>query len=279
MLLFGVSQLGRRVAMNLQVEGKTAVILGGTSGIGRATARLLVSEGAKVVIQGRDEMSANELVEELRATGGSAKFVSADIYDYQSVDEVFAACEKEYGGLDIVIASGGSFIVPPTPFLSLSPENLSDVVESRFYHRLYAVHAAASRMKTHGYGKIVTLTTDAGRTPTPLESVIGASAAALNFLVRSLGRELARDGIRINNVSISLTTNTPSFSRHQERLEEGQKRGWSGVLSKVESRAAFGLCTPEDVASTVGFLASPLSDKISGATLSVNGGVSFPSYA
>jgi len=265
--------------MSLQVAGKRAVILGGTGGVGRATATLLASEGAMVVIQGRDQKSGETFADELNSAGGTAKFVSADIYDYESVDDALSLCETEYGGLDIVIASGGSFDVPPSEFLAMTPEDLRSVFESRFYHRLFAVHSAATRMRAHGYGKIVTLTTDAGRTPTPLESLIGASAAALNFLVRSLGRELSRDGIRINNVSISLTTNTPSFERHQERVDEGQSRGWSGVLSKLESKAAFGLCSPEDVASTVAFLASPLSDKISGATLSVNGGVSFPSYS
>jgi 3-oxoacyl-[acyl-carrier protein] reductase len=265
--------------MTFQVEGRTAVILGGTGGVGRAAAKLLASEGARIVVQGRNVESGNSFAEEICAQGGVAKFVGADIFNYQSVDNVMAICEEEYGGLDILIASGGSFDTPPAEFLSMTPEELISVVESRFYHRLYAVHAASARMRSRGYGKIVTLTTDAGRTPTPLESLIGASSAALNFLVRALGRELSRDGIRVNNVSISLTTGTPSFERHQERLDGGVSRGWSGVLSKLESRAAFGLCSPEDVASTIVFLASPLSDKVTGATLSVNGGVSFPSYA
>jgi 3-oxoacyl-[acyl-carrier protein] reductase len=254
-------------------------VLGGTAGIGRAAALLLASEGASVVVQGRNLDSGEQLIDEIASSGGEAMFVVADIYDYASVDNVLAVCEGSFGGLDVVVASGGSFEPAPAEFLTIAPSSLGPVIESRLYHRLFAVHAAATRMRPYGYGNIITLTTDAGRTPTPLETLIGASAAAVNFLVRSVARELSRYGIRLNSVSVSLTKDTPSYGRHLRRLAEGESRGLAGVFSKLESRAAFGLCDPEDVASAILFLASPLSDKMTGVTLSLNGASSFPSYS
>jgi len=265
--------------VTFQLSGKKAVVFGATRGVGRATALLLASQGACVVVQGRNRELGESLVDEVTRAGGEACFEVANIYDYTSVDKVLAVCEKRYGGLDIVVASGGSFEPAPREFLSVAPGDLGAVIESRLYHRLFAVHAAATRMRPRGYGKIVTLTTDAGRTPTPLETLIGVSAAAVNYMVRSVARELSRDGIRLNNVSISLTKDTPSYERHLQRLADGEARGLAGVFSKLESRAAFGLCEPDEIASTIAYLASPLSDKMTGATVSLNGGTSFPSYA
>lgn len=265
--------------MNLQLDGRCAVVLGGTSGIGLATARLLAGQGASVVLHGRDPEAGEQAAAQINGDGGTALFAAADIYDYAAVDGVLARCEDSFGGLDIVVASGGQFYPPPQLFAAIEPAELESVITSRLFHRLNAVHAAAVRMRRRHYGKIITLSTEAGRTPTPLEAVIGAGSAAINFLVRSAARELAPDGIRLNNVSVSLTTGTPSHERHLQRLRDQESRGLAGVFSKLEKRAAFGLCSPDDIAPTIAFLASPLTDKISGASVSINGGSSFPAYA
>lgn len=265
--------------MNLQLQGRCAVVLGGTSGIGLAAARLLAAEGASVIVQGRDQDSGAEAAAGIQRDGGTAVFAQADIYDYGSIDGVLGLCETTFGSLDILVASGGQFYPGPQEFVTIAPEQLESVIGSRLFHRLNAVHAAAVRMRDRNYGKIITLTTEAGRTPTPLETVIGASSAAVNFLVRSVAREIAPYGVRLNNVSVSLTTGTNSHDRHLERVRIGEARGLAGVFGKLEKRAAFGLCAPEDIAPTIALLASPLTDKISGATVSVNGGSSFPAYA
>lgn len=265
--------------MKLQIEGRCAVVLGGTSGIGLASARLLAEEGASVVVQGRDPVAGEEVARRIRNSGATALFAEADIYDYSSVDNVLARCEECFGGLDIVVASGGQFYPPPQEFVSIAPEQLESVISSRLFHRLNAVHAAAVRMRRHHYGKIITLSTEAGRTPTPLEAVIGAGSAAVSFLVRSAARELAPEGIRLNNVSVTLTTGTPSHERHLERIRNQESRGLAGVFTKLEKRTAFGLCSPADIAPSVAFLASPLTDKITGATVSINGGSSYPAYS
>jgi 2-hydroxycyclohexanecarboxyl-CoA dehydrogenase len=180
--------------------------------------------------------------------------------------------------LDMVIASGGTFEPRPKPFVDLAPDEMPLYFETRLYHRLNAVHSAFNRMRGAGYGKIVTLTTDAGRVPTPAESLVGGAAAAQIFMTRALAREFAAYGVRINTVSISLTEETPSWERQQGQLAKASSEVIVGAFKKLEARAAFGLCMPEDVASLVVYLCSARSDKLSGATISINGGTSYPAY-
>lgn len=252
------------------------VVLGGTSGIGRAVVRYLVAEGARVVFQGRNRHRAEELIASV--ADGRAHFQSADLYSYSEVDRVIAQAPLRFGRLDAVVASGGSFEPRPKPFADLSPEEIPLYFETRLYHRLNCVHSAFNRMRENGYGKIVTITTDAGRVPTPAESIIGGAAAAQIFMTRALAREFAPYGIRINTVSISLTKDTPSWERQQQQLARSSTEVIVEAFKKLESRAAFGLCEPDDVAPLIGYLCSVSSDKLSGATISLNGGTSYPAY-
>ncbi|HVA10390.1 MAG TPA: SDR family NAD(P)-dependent oxidoreductase, partial [Acidimicrobiales bacterium] len=144
------------------------MVLGGTSGVGRAAVRQLVAQGANVVFQGRDRDRAEELIASLATD--NAHFEPADLYSYGEVNGVIASAMNRFGRLDAVVASGGSFEPPPKLFVHLKPEELPLYFETRLYHRLNAIHSAFNRMRDAGYGKIVTLTTDAGRIPTPAES-------------------------------------------------------------------------------------------------------------
>jgi 2-hydroxycyclohexanecarboxyl-CoA dehydrogenase len=260
----------------MELEGRVIVVLGATSGVGRAAVLDLVGNGASVVFQGRDRTRADALLASLPA--GRAEFMPADLYSYTEVDRVIGAASERFGRLDGVVASGGSFDPRPKPFIDMTPDELPLYFATRLYHRLNAVHSAFNRMRGQGYGKIVTLTTDAGRVATPAESMIGGAAAAQIFITRALARELAQYGVRINTVSISLTTDTPSWERQQQSLADSSSDVIVAAFKKLEQRAAFGVCEPRDIAPLVTYLCSPRSDKLSGATISVNGGVSFPSY-
>jgi 3-oxoacyl-[acyl-carrier protein] reductase len=141
------------------------------------------------------------------------------------------------------------------------------------FARLHAVRAALEFMVPAESGSIVLLTTDAGRTPTPGESFIGGAAAALIFMVRALGRELARHHVRINAVAITLTRDTPGYEWYAQADPENVL---VKAFQKLERETPFGLNSPRDVANAVRFLASDAAAQVTGMTLSVNGGVSFP---
>lgn len=259
---------------SLSLEGRSALVVGGTYGIGETVAAQLSAHGAQVAINGRS--SGQAALERLQALGGRAVLAHGDMTRYEDMVRAVEQTVDAFGGLDILVVSGKPSSARPGLFLEADPATFLDYFRDRTVSRFYAAHAAAKEMKRRGKGKIVFLTTDAGRTPTPAETLIGASSAAVVFGTRALARELARDGIRVNAVSLSLTTGTPVHDAYRSAWEAGDRAVILKAFHKLEQRAAFGLNTTEDVAAAVLFLASDASDKISGATISVNGGVSFP---
>jgi 2-hydroxycyclohexanecarboxyl-CoA dehydrogenase len=180
--------------------------------------------------------------------------------------------------VDVLVASGGPREPRPLLFASSTPEHSVALLQSRLFPRLYALHAAVAHMRDRAYGKIVLLTTDAARTPTPSEAIIGAAGASVMFLTRALGAELARYGIRVNAIATTLTTGTPPHDEYLRAVEGGANETIMKAFAKAEQRVKFRINTPDDLAEYVLFLASPESDQISGSTLSINGGLSFPSY-
>lgn len=255
---------------------RVAVVMGGTRGIGRSAVHLLAGAGARVVFQGRDEDAGAEVIRSAPTSAPRPAFVKADFDRSEAAAEMIDGVVREHGRVDILVANGGARTADPQPFAQTSVEDLPAFFTTRLYNRLYMIHAALPHMRRQGYGKIVATTTDAGRLPTPGEALVGASASALIFLVRALGREHARDGIRVNAVSTTLTRDTPGYDWYAKRVALKPDAAVVEAFRKIEDRVPFGLNRPQDVAEAILFLSSPASDQISGAVLSVNGGISFP---
>lgn len=255
--------------MHCDLSGRTMVVLGGTSDIGAAIVDRLTRCGADVVFQGTNREAADRIAAACAGHPGRSVFRPADLMDYDEVEAVFRFAEEHFGPVKVAVCSGSSRQPPPMLFNDMTPEQMVDGCNNRIIPRLYGLKAASRVMIPHGYGKVVLLSTDAGRTPTPTETIIGSAGAFVNYLARTAGRELSRHGIRVNAVAITITEGTRAFS---------ELTGKKSVFDKMREKAAFGLITPDDVADYVLYLAAPESDRISGSTMSVNGGVSFPGY-
>jgi 3-oxoacyl-[acyl-carrier protein] reductase len=243
-----------------------------------------------VYYQGRDQKAAAEITSVTEGLGNRATFVEGELYDYDSISALIDFVVERHGRLDGAVGSGASRVaVTRAPealgasfksFRTMTAADIEIPIKSGFLPRAFLAHAASQKMAEQRYGKIVLVTTDAGRVPTPGESMIGASAAALVFLTRALGREFARDGVRINTVGITLTTGTPAYEQHVERMARDveSERLQVKVFQKLESRMPFGLGSADEIAELIAFLVAPESDGITGATLSVNRGAYFPTY-
>jgi 2-hydroxycyclohexanecarboxyl-CoA dehydrogenase len=264
--------------MNRDMVGTSAVVLGGTKGIGRASVKKLAERGANVVIQGRDDDAAASLIAECAPWPGERLFVKSDLSTYEGIELAVATAHERFGKVDVVVASGGPIEPRPKLFVDMGPEEGMACLQSRLMPRLHALHAAVKYMRAQKYGKIILIGTDAARIPTPSESMIGSAGAVVMFLTRALATELAGLGIRINTVSTTLTTDTPRHESFLRAKEAGSQEIIVKAFTKAEQRVAFRLNTARDIAEYVSYLAGPESDQVSGSTLSINGGLSFPSY-
>jgi 2-hydroxycyclohexanecarboxyl-CoA dehydrogenase len=257
------------------LDGRHALVAGGSRGIGRETSLRLACDGVDVAILARDRARAEKVAEEVRALGRRALPLQADLNDFNSVDLAVTTATEAGFPPDILVVTGSAG--SPTeiaPFASLHPSTFANYFEGQLFTRLHALSAVLPGMTERGYGKVVFVTTDAGRVPTPGEAMHGAAAAALIFIVRAIAQEVARNGIRVNAVSITVTRDSAAWEDHHAGGLAGPRL--TEIFQRVEARAPFGLNEASDVADVVAFLASKETDQITGATISVNGGTSFP---
>lgn len=266
-------------ALSADLRGLSTVVTGGTKGIGRAVVLTLVANGARVAFQGRDRQAADDLMAQCAGLPGEALFVPGDVSSFADAQGLVTAACARFGRLDVYVSSGGPRTPSPRLFSDMpTPADSMAMIESRLMPRLNALHAAMPAMKEQGFGKIVLLTTDAARTPTPSESMVGAAGASIMFLTRALAKELAGYGIRVNAVATTITTGTPPYDAYLAAKAADSNAVIVKAFTKAHAKAAFRINTPQDIADYVFFLASPAGDQISGSTISINGGLSFPSY-
>jgi 3-oxoacyl-[acyl-carrier protein] reductase len=261
------------------LAGLSVAVTGGTKGIGRAVVKTLATHGARVAFQGRDRAAADALVAECAELPGEALFVPGDVSSFEDAQQLVQTVCTRFGRLDVYVSSGGPREPSPRLFTDMpSPADSMALIQSRLLPRLNALHAAVPPMREQKFGKIVLLTTDAARTPTPSESMVGAAGASVMFLTRALAKELAGHGIRINAVATTITAGTPPYDAYLAAKASNSNAVLVKAFSKAHERASFRINTAQDIADYVLYLASPASDQVSGSTMSINGGLSFPSY-
>ncbi len=258
--------------MHFDLRGKTVFIAGSTGGIGRAVAEKLAEMGADIVLNGRNAESAEEVMENIKKKGVKVIFEKADIREYGEVKQAVENALDKLGKIDILVASGGASgkDFAPSFFHETDPADYPIYAKAQWWSRLYCVKALLSHMRERKAGKIIILTTDAGRWPTPAESVVGGAGAAVAMATKVLAQELARWQIRVNAVSTTIIENSVSY----EFVTESSP-SLAHVFKKAVAKQPFPV-TIDDVANACSFFASSASDGITGQILSVNGGLCFP---
>jgi 2-hydroxycyclohexanecarboxyl-CoA dehydrogenase len=245
-----------------------AIVAGGTSGVGRATARRLAEAGIRrAVIVGRNAERGAETVRELADRGAEAVFLAADPNDPDEAHRIVDEAVRRFGGVDILVnCLNGT--ARPTLLVRMATEDMGRGVLSQLAPVMHMTHAAYPVMKQRGSGAIVNVASDAGKSPTPGEAVVGAAMAGVIMFSRTAAMELKRDGIRVNVVTPSLITGTGGYQRVQD--DEFSTK----LFSKAIPLAQLGLVDAEDMAELIVFLCSPRSGKLTGQAVSLNGGIS-----
>jgi NAD(P)-dependent dehydrogenase (short-subunit alcohol dehydrogenase family) len=246
----------------MKLNGKIALVTGGTSGIGLAAAALFRAEGAQVVVVGNDR---DRLASAASMIGPDTLALGADLRQPAEIGRVIEAIRERFGRLDIVFANAGLGLAAPLE--AVTEANIDEQFAVNFKGLFFTVQKAVPLM---GKGGSVVLTTSfLNAVGVPGLSILSATKAAVRSLARSLGAELAPRGIRVNAVSPG-PTSTP-FAGKMGLGQAELKAMAEGVEAQVPLQR-FG--EAEEVARAALFLASPDSSYVTGAELVVDGGLS-----
>jgi NAD(P)-dependent dehydrogenase (short-subunit alcohol dehydrogenase family) len=241
------------------LKGKTALVTGGNSGIGRAVAKELAGRGAHVVLTGRDADRGEQAVAAIRAAGGTADFVKADLGDEASARALARQAEELGGGhVDILVNSAGVFPFGPTH--DMTEGDFDQVFSVNVKAPFFLVAELAPKMAARRAGAIVNVTTMVAEFGMANMALYGSSKAALVLLTKSWAAEYGPSGVRVNAVS-------PVPTRTEGTAEMGE------ALDQLASAAPAGRpALPEEIASAIVYLASEEASFVHGVLLPVDGG-------
>lgn len=244
--------------MTQDFTGRVVMITGASRGLGRATAERFLARGAQVAVNVRTQDRAAALAQEL---GGNCFPVGGDIRDSQVVREAVAEIGKRFGSLDVLVNNAA--IVSPTRFEQLTEEEWRATLETNLTAAFCCIQSVVPLMKSQGYGRIINVSSLAGRSVSTLGGAhYTASKAGMLGLTRAAAKELGVYGITVNAVCPGLfDTELTRANATQERLD---------ALGQSFPVARLG--RPEEVADLICFLASESAGYITGASLDINGG-------
>ena len=248
------------------LEGKVVVVTGGAGGIGAALCRRFGTEGAVVAVFDLDGKAAEQVAADIRAAGGKAKAYAVDISDPVRVNAAVAETEQELGAIDVLVNNAGWDRAGP--FLDSDPALWQKIVAINLMGPLNMHHAVLKGMNARGRGRVVNISSDAGRVGSSGESVYSACKGGIIAFSKTMARELARKQININVVCPG-PTDTALFRDFAGTGESGEKL--KGALTKAIPFGRLG--QPDDVVGAVCFLASEDAAFITGQVLSVSGGL------
>ncbi|AYF87830.1 SDR family oxidoreductase [Pseudomonas sp. DY-1] len=242
---------------------KVAVISGGAGGCGEAASRLFAAEGARVVIIDRNGDAAEDLARQIKAAGGEAIGIGADVSKADQVNAAVAKAEATFGGADVLFNHAGTLIVKP--FLDVEEDEWDWLMAVNVKSMYLMTRAVLPQMLAKGKGSIVCTSSISAEYATPGEVVYNATKGACQMFARAIAVEFRDRGIRCNAVA-------PGFIRTAHGVREMKELQAMGVDA---SEAAIALqqgrlCEPEEVARAALFLASDEASFVSGAHLFVD---------
>ncbi|WP_250516889.1 SDR family NAD(P)-dependent oxidoreductase [Caballeronia sp. INDeC2] len=258
------------------LQGKVAVVTGGTGGIGKGIALGLAARGAIVVIGGRSAAKAEAVLAELRRSGATADFIAGDVRSKADMTALADETARRYGGIDIVVANAGGnddeARSPKVrgPFADIDLARVAAVVAENTCAKLFPVQAALPHMCGRGGASVIFVTSEGGRVPTPGQTAVATFAGGLIRASKVMAKELAREHIRVNCVCVTVVRDSPSweavFGEHGNVSEQHRRQ-----YEKIVAGCTLGVAAPTDIGSVVAFLASDDSAYLTGATLSPTG--------
>lgn len=257
--------------MNLGLQGKTALVLGGGGGLGRAIVKSLSAEGAKVAVGDIDLAAAERAAKEINSESAPSLAIAWDLADLSAIDTNVSAIESRLGPVDVLVnITGGP---PPTPAFGQDPAVWIRHFQSMVVSVIAITDRVLPNMKARHWGRIVTSTSSGVVAPIPNLGISNALRLSLVGWSKTLAREVARDGITANIVVPGrIATDRIRFLDEAKAKREG--RPVEQVSAESTSSIPVGRYGhPEEYADTVAFLASARASYITGSVIRIDGGL------
>lgn len=243
-------------------SNQVVIVTGSGSGLGQGIARRFAEAGARVVVHYNSSAApAAQVVAEIRARNGSAIAIQADVTNENEVARLMAETLRAFGRVDVLVNNAG--IYPRHSILEMTPAQWDDVVDANLRSAFLCTQAFAKQIIAQGdAGSIVNITSIEAENPAPNHSHYDAAKGGVTMLTRASALELAAHNIRVNAVAPGLI------------WRDGIEQSWPSGVQRWQNTAPLQrLGMPEDVADACLFFASPAARWITGASLTVDGGV------
>lgn len=259
--------------MSFQLNGKNAVVTGGSSGIGLATVELLVAEGANVAWCGRNEQRLAESKEIILSRYPNANVFTAtcNVLDKADVEKFAQQVQSKFGGVDLLINNAGQGRV--SNFDNTQDEDWLNEIELKYFSVLHPIKAFLPALKNSNSGSITNVNSLLALQPEPHMIATSSARAALLNLTHSMAHEFSQYNIRVNSILLGMVESAQWKRRFAERSDQGQSwEEWIGNIAKNRGIPMARLGKPEEPARALVFLASPLASYTTGSTIDVSGG-------
>ncbi len=240
------------------LTGRVALVTGAGQNVGAGVAATLARQGARVAVNDRDADRAHATVDAITAEGGDAVAAVFDITEEAAVGGAVASVAEQLGPIDILVNNAG---VPmgmrPQQFVDLPSSEWRRYIDLNLYGSLYCTAAVIGAMCDRGWGRVIQISSGAGRTGLTLGvSIYGASKSGIEGFMRHLAQEVARKGVTANTIALGLMDNVPQEA--------------TAALARTIPVGRLG--SPADVAAAVVYVASDEASWLTGQTIDVNGG-------
>jgi 3-oxoacyl-[acyl-carrier protein] reductase len=260
------------MAMNLQLNGKVALVCGASKGMGLACAQVLAAEGTKILMVARDPGRLEEAAGKIKADGGEAFPMAGDVADSELPARAVDECCRRWGGLHILVNNAGG--PPPGGFLEHSAEVWQSALERNLMSVVRFCQAAAPVMRRQHWGRILSITSTIAKEPS-WDMVLSATArAGVSAFTKSIANELAPFNISANVICPGgvLTDRLIGLLRAGA---ERENRNYDEMLKESQASIPAGrFAQPEEIARVIAFLASDMGGYVNGVSLSVDGALS-----
>jgi 3-hydroxybutyrate dehydrogenase len=253
-----------------QLDGRVAVVTGGTRGVGRAIVEAFLDAGASVVMNGRSEGKGHRALEEIEA-GGSVHFVAGDVSVREDCEHVVDAATERYGQIDILVNNAGG-TADPAPVAELADEALRVTLEWNLWSTFWCTRHALQRMIPQRSGRIINVSSLAGKCAKPTTGAYVAAKHAVNGLTKSCAIEAGPYGITVNALCPG-AMETDVFLEVGPQIAAERDISYDQFLDIFRADSATKQLTKTtDVAAVAVLLASDAGAGISGSVISVDGG-------